>query len=148
MTLISLLTDLYRVVRLVCSFSKKLKKATLYKDEYFMKIGTKTELLKVRGLATFDRLGNAKLKRSKKTIGAHSKSKTKTSGVKEKGKSQNHIDNNTIRHLPLTTAHQITCLNDKCNVVISLVMSYTTNDWYLSSKCCLDHRICLKTCHI
>ena len=79
-------TDLYRVVRLVCSFSKKLKKATLYKDKCFMKVGTKTEPLKVRGLATFDRLGNAKLKRSKKTTGAHSKSKTKTNGVKEKGK--------------------------------------------------------------
>ena len=50
-----------------------------------MKVGTKTEPLKVRGLATFDRLGNAKLKRSKKTTGAHSESKTKTSGVKEKG---------------------------------------------------------------
>ena len=60
-------TDLYRVVRLVCSFSKKkLKKATLYKDECFMKVGTKKEPLKVLGLATFDCLGNSRLKRSKK----------------------------------------------------------------------------------
>ena len=61
-----------------------------------MKVGTKTKPLKVRGLATFDRLGNAKLKRSKKTTGAHSKSKTKTNGVKEKGKSQNHINDNAV----------------------------------------------------
>ena len=51
-----------------------------------MKVGTKTEPLKVRGLATFDRFGNAKLKWSKKTTGAHFKSKTKTNGVKEKEK--------------------------------------------------------------
>ena len=74
-------TDLHRVIRLVCSFSKKLKKATLYKDECFMKVGTKTEPLKVRGLATFDRLENSKLKRSKKTTGARSRSKTKKNAV-------------------------------------------------------------------
>ena len=68
-----------------------------------MKVGTKTEHLKARGLATFDRLGNAKLKRSKKTTGAHSKSKTKTQTVsKKRGKSQNHIDDNTVRHQPRT----------------------------------------------
>ena len=50
-----------------------------------------TEPLKVRGLATFDRLDNAKLKRSKKTTGAHSKLKTKTNGVKEKRKNHRII---------------------------------------------------------
>ena len=53
---------------------------------------------------------------------------------KKRGKSQNHIDDNMVRHLPRTTAHQVTYLNDKCNVVISLVMSFTTNDWYLSCR--------------
>ena len=35
-----------------------------------MKVGTKTEPLKVRGHATVARLDNAKMKRSKKTTGA------------------------------------------------------------------------------
>ena len=38
-------TDQYRVVRLVCSFSKKLKKETKYKEKCFMKVGTKMEPL-------------------------------------------------------------------------------------------------------
>ena len=63
-----------------------------------MKVGTKTEPLKVRGLARFDRLGNTKLKRSKQTTGAHSKSKMKTNGVKGKGKIA-ESDNSTSSHL-------------------------------------------------
>ena len=47
-------------------FSKILSKNTLYRDECFMKIGTPVEPIKVRGSTTFDRLGNAKLKRKKK----------------------------------------------------------------------------------
>ena len=68
-------TDQYRVVRLVCSFSKKLKKDTTYQDKCFMKVGTKMEPLKGRGMSTFDRLHNAKLKSSKNTTGLRSAAK-------------------------------------------------------------------------
>ena len=68
-------TDQYRVVRLVCSFSNKLKKATTYKDECFMKVGTKMEPLKGRGLPTFDRLDNPKLKSRTNTKGRRSAAK-------------------------------------------------------------------------
>ena len=70
-------TRLYYFVRLICFFSKTLSKTTLYKDGCFMKVGTKAELLKVRGYAPFDRLDNSKMKRRKKDTGAKSKSKTK-----------------------------------------------------------------------
>ena len=65
--------DDYFVVRLVCSFSKKLKKDTKYKEECFMKVGTKMEPLKGRGLSTFDRFDNAKLKPSKNTTAVKKK---------------------------------------------------------------------------
>ena len=104
-----------------------------------MKVGTKTKPLKVRGHATFDCLDNAKMKRSKKATGVNSKSKTGKNCDQEKGKTQKHIDDDTVRPPPRTTSHQVTCSNNKCNVLISLLMSFTSNDWYLSSKGCLDH---------
>ena len=133
-------TDQYRVVRLVCSFSKKLKKATTYKDDCFMKVGTKMEPLKGRGMPTFDRLHNAKLKSNKNTSGLRSAAKKGGETViKKKGKSQKHIQDTSIPHLRRTVARQPTCSKNKCKVVLSLLMSYATNEWYLSSKGCLDH---------
>ena len=58
--------------------------------------------------------------------------------TKKRGKSQKHIDDDTVRPLPQTKAHQVTCLSDKFNVVISLVVGFTGNDWYLLPKGCLD----------
>ena len=58
--------------------------------------------------------------------------------IKKKGKSRKHIQD-TSRHLPRTTARQPTCSNAKCKVVVSLLMSFANNEWYLSSKGCLDH---------
>ena len=76
------------------------------------------------------------------------KIKIKKKTVKKTGKSQKHIEDNTIQHLRRTTTHQVTCSNDKCNVVLSLVMSFTTNNWYLWSKGCLDYILhAQKTCH-
>ena len=52
---------LYRVVRLVCSFS-----TTLYKDKCFVKVGTKPGPLKVCGHASFGCLDDSKTKEARK----------------------------------------------------------------------------------
>ena len=58
--------QLYRMNKLVCSFSRKLPKTTLCQEECFMKCGTLVEPIKACGSTPFDRLDHPKLKRNKK----------------------------------------------------------------------------------
>ena len=120
----------YTSVRLVCSFSKKLSKNTLYRDECFMKFGVPVEPRKVRETSTFKRLDNAKLKRKKKN---------KQTVDNRGGKRRPHVEDPTVRKLPRIHAHCATYYSGKCSVSVSLVMCACSGHWYLSSKGNLNH---------
>ena len=119
----------HKTIRLVCSFSKKLSKETLYQDECFMKIGTPLEPTKRLGSNPFGRMDHQKLKQKKEKPTVDNRS----------GKWQKHVDDESAPLLPRTYGHSATCNHAKCSVFVTLIMCVFTGYWYLSSNGHLDH---------
>ena len=120
---------MYKTIRLICSFSKKLSKETLYHDECFMKIGTPVETTKRVGSTPFDRMDNHKMKKKKEKPTVDNRS----------GKRKKHVDDKSTPLLRRTFAHCATCNHAKCFVFVTLIMCVITGHWYLSSHGHLDH---------